>query len=368
MNKTNRVGYKPKIMMHFVMPGATGGPNILFSRIQMDKILKQKYNFVRLNQNRVAGGRINFGLIFELKKDIQKEKPDIIHISGMQSAGFHCMIAAVLAGCKNRIITTHGFSGEAINIKPIKKFVFNNIIEPLTLLLATSVQGISKYNINKEMVTKYAKHKSCYIYNFPPEKNELVNSEKGIREEWDINEEEVVFTTVSRVVLDKGYKQLSEAIKRLREVKNIRFLIVGDGNYEEVFKSELIDEIKSKKVIMLGKREDVLNILKESDVFVLPTLHENLGNVFLEAAAMGIPSIGANVGGVPEVIVDGETGILIPAYDSKALSEAIVELYNNSNLRKSMGVKAYDRLKTNFNSSDISYKFDQLYSSVLDKE
>jgi len=346
------------------MPGATGGPNILFNRIESNVLLNQKYNFVRLNQNRVAGGKINLGLIIELKREIQKEKPDIIHISGMQSTGFHCMIAAVLAGCKNRIITTHGFSGDAINITPIKKMMFNNIIEPLTLLFATRVHGISKYTTRKKMVKKYAKHKCCCIYNFPPTEKEGINSE-GIRQKLGVGSEEVVFTTVSRVVLDKGYKQLAEAIRRLGSLENIRFLIVGDGKYEDVFKKEVMNEIKSGKVIMLGKRKDVINILNESDVFVLPTLHENLGNVFLEASAVSIPSIGTSVGGVPEIIVNGETGILIPPYDSRALSEAILELYNKPNLRKDMGLKAYERLSVKFDPSEIAKQFDELYSSIL---
>lgn len=355
---------KYKIMMHYVMPGATGGPNILFSRIESEKFLNEKYDFVHLNQKRVAGGKLNIGLILELKREIQKERPDVIHISGMQSAGFHCMVAAVLAGCKKRIITTHGFSGDALDISNIKKFIFNKVIEPITLILATHVQGISEYTFRKEMVKKYARNKKCFIYNLPPSKIEL-NQRGNIRKTLGIRNDEIVFITVSRIVFDKGYKELAEAIHRLRYINHIRFLIVGNGAYEELFRNQVIDEINDEKVIMLGKRNDVMSILSESDVFVLPTLHENLGNVFLEAAAVHIPSIGTNIGGVPEVIEDGVTGILVPPFNSRILSEAILKLYNKPKLRKEMGEKAYERLNTYFNSSKIAKQFDQLYSSVL---
>lgn len=357
---------KPKILIHYVMPGSTGGPNILFNRIENDKLLKEKYQFVRLNQTRVAGGKFNISLVFELKKQIQKEKPDIIHISGMQSSGFHCMFAAILAGCKNRIITTHGFSGDSMDISKIKRFFFNNIIEPFTLIMATNVQGISKYTMHKKMVQKYAKHKSSYIYNFPPNENEFVKH-KSIRDELGISKDEVVYTTVSRIVFDKGYKELAEAIKSLNSIKNIRFIIVGDGKYEDIFKKEVANEIDSGKVIMLGKRNDVMDILSESNVFVLPTLHENLGNVFLEASFVGIPSIGTSVGGVPEIIVDGVTGLLIPPFDSAALSEAVLKMYNNPKLRKEMGGKAKLRLNNIFNPVKIAKQFDDLYSSVPNK-
>ncbi len=165
--------------------------------------------------------------------------------------------------------------------------------------------------------------------------------------------------------MDKGYKELAEAINNLTYLENIRFVIVGDGKYEDIFRETVKQEIKNGKVIMLGKRDDVMNILTESDVFVLPTLHENLGNVFLEVFTVCIPSIGTNVGGVPEIIEDGETGILIPPYDSKALSEAILNLYNKRNLRKKMGLKAYERLDIHFNSFKIAKQFDELYSSML---
>lgn len=360
----SEINNKYKILMHYVMPGATGGPNILFSRIESNKFLKEKYYFTQLNQNRIAGGKLNIGLILELKREIKEQKPDVIHISGMQSAGFHCMIAAVLAGCKNRLITTHGFSGDALDISKVKSIIFNHIIEPITIILATHVQGISQYTFEKNIVKKYAKNKRSFIYNLPPSEIEL-NKRSNIRDSLGIGKDEVVFTTVSRIVLDKGYEELSKAIHRLKNINNIRFLIVGDGAYEEEFRKQVIEEINDKKVIMLGKRNDVISILYESDVFVLPTLHENLGNVFLEASSAHIPSIGTSVGGVPEIIEDGKTGILVPPHNSKILSEAILKLYNNPNLRKEMGENANQRLYTHFNSTEIAKQFDELYTSML---
>lgn len=356
--------YKPKVMMHYVKPGSTGGPNILFKRIEDNELLADRYKFVPLNQNRVAGGKINIPLILDMKKEIQKEKPDIIHISGMQSTGFHCMVAAKLAGCSNRIVTTHGFSGEALGISFIKRFSFNWIIEPITLMLAKKVHAISTYTEKKFMVRKFAKGKTRCIYNFPPPNKTKVEN-YYVRESLGISKDDIVFTVVSRIVVDKGYKQLASAINNLTEYQNIKFFIVGDGEYEEDFKAELKNEIKNNKVHMLGKREDIMNILHESDVFVLPTLHENLGNVFLEASMASLPSIGTNVGGVPEIIIDQETGLLIPAYNPNALKEAILTMYNNESLRKDMGEQAYRRVNEFFNSENIAYQFDDLYKSIL---
>lgn len=353
-------------MLHHVRPGATGGPNVSFSRIEGSPFLRSKYDFVRLNQNRVAGGRINIGLIIELNRVIKGEKPDIIHISGLQSAGFHCMLAAVLAGCKKRIISIRGFSGDAIGLSLIKRFVFNYIAEPLSLVLATRVQGISKFTTQRKMVKKFAGNKTSYIYNFPP--NWVEKEKKNfIRKELGIDKDEIVFTAVARIIIDKGFKELSEAILSLSEIKNIRFLIVGDGNYQEILEENMKNEIKSRKVIMMGKRDDVMDILSESNVFILPTLHENLGNVFLEASVVKIPSISTCVGGVPEIVIDGKTGILVPPYNVSLLSEAIIKLYENQKLREEMGLEAYKRINDSFNVQKIAEQFDELYTSVLKK-
>ena len=352
---------KIKVMMHYVMPGALGGPNILYDRIVDSKLLNEKYDFVKLNQNRVAGGKLSISLIIELSRAIKKHKPDIIHISGMQSAGFHCMLSAVLAGCKNRVITTHGFAGDDLSINNIKKYAFNYVIEPLTLLMSKKVQCISQYTLNKKMVKKYAKDKAVCIYNFPPEGTANSNARKELRKELKINEKDIVFTSISRIVIDKGYKNLAEAIKMSSKLENIKFLIVGSGKYEKELIEYLDNDLKNKKVIFLGRRDDIMDILSASDVFILPTLHENLGNVFLEASKAAIPSIGSNLGGIPEIIDNDYNGKLINPCDPNSIYSAILELYYDTDKRELLGKNALVKVNTFFNSELISEDFNMLY-------
>ena len=80
---------------------------------------------------------------------------------------------------------------------------------------------------------------------------------------------------------------------------------------------------------MLGLRRDVMNILQSLDLFVLPTHQEALGTVFIEAGAMGLPVVATDVNGVPEVVVDGETGVLVPPRDPAALAVAISGFLEN---------------------------------------
>ena len=122
---------KPVVMMHIVIPGQTGGPNVSADRI-MNSGLRESYEFLPLNQTRVAGGRINLGLILDLRDKIRSAKPDIVHVSGLQSAGFHCALAARLAGCRRILVSIRGFSGDAVELSSAKRWFFNNVIEPAT--------------------------------------------------------------------------------------------------------------------------------------------------------------------------------------------------------------------------------------------
>jgi len=364
MNKEN-----PKIMLHFVNYGKTGGPNIVFQRIKDSGYLKSKYNFVDLFHKIGSGPKFDIKEILNLIKSIKRERPDIVHIAGMQSAGFHCMLAAFLAGTRNRIVTTHGFSADDLRLSVLKKIILKYIMEPLTLVLATKVIGISKFTLNNPMVQKLCKNKSTYIYNMPPDLKNL-RQEEYIRNEFKISKKDILCTVVSRIVYDKGFRTLANAINVLsskNEFNNIKFLIVGDGSYENEFKKLIYEHVVNNKVIFTGKRNDVINILKESDIFVLPTLHENLGNVFIEAMTVNLPCIGSNVGGVPEVIDDKKTGLLVTLGDHLELANAILELSSNEILRREMGKNGKIKVESQFSIQTISEQYDLLYKGIIEK-
>ena len=106
------------------------------------------------------------------------------------------------------------------------------------------------------------------------------------------------------------------------------------------------ESLESERVIFLGYRDDVIELLAASDVYVFPTLHENLSNALLEAATMRLPMIATNVGGNPEIIQDGCEGILVPLKDSEALKEAIEKLTVDKQLRAEMGKNAFAKMET----------------------
>ena len=150
-----------------------------------------------------------------------------------------------------------------------------------------------------------------------------------------------VIGTVSRLVRDKGLELILEAAAQLK-AKGLKFHMVwvGDGPMRAELERMAQSLGVADRLSITGMCTDVPAWISCFDIFVLPTMWEGMGRVFLEAQAAGIPVIGTKVGGVPDVVRDGETGILIQPNDVKALAEMIELLITNAELRRRMGVAA----------------------------
>ena len=166
----------------------------------------------------------------------------------------------------------------------------------------------------------------------------------NLRKEFGFSHNDLVIGTIGHFAPLKGYNDLILAMSMILEsVPRARLLIVGGSIYPayQDYKKKLqslIDRLDlTDKVIFAGERDDLPAVLKTIDIFVLPSWSEGFGRANLEAMAAGRPVVSTDVGGIPEVVIDGETGILVPPHDPGALAEAIIRLAEDENLRKQMG-------------------------------
>jgi len=148
----------------------------------------------------------------------------------------------------------------------------------------------------------------------------------------------LVVGTVAILRRKKGHHILLEAIPGiLREVPEAVFVIAGNGPQRDALEKRIGELGVGESVKMLGLRNDIPGVLKGLDLFVLPTLQEALGTSILEASAMGKAVVATRVGGVPEAVRDGVTGLLVPPEDPEGLKAAVVRLLRDNDLRKNMG-------------------------------
>jgi glycosyltransferase involved in cell wall biosynthesis len=170
----------------------------------------------------------------------------------------------------------------------------------------------------------------------------LPEAEKqAARAEFGFGPNDVVFTCVARFAPQKAHDVLLRAFDRARGVDaRVKLLLVGDdpfGDGRRRAESIAGDLGLGASCVFAGIRRDVPRILAASDVFVMCSLWEGLGLVFLEAMAAQVPVLATRVSAVPEVVADGATGILVPPADEAALSDAIVRLAGDPELRRRLG-------------------------------
>ncbi len=158
-----------------------------------------------------------------------------------------------------------------------------------------------------------------------------------------------VIINVAALVDHKGQRYLVEAMTRVRRaVPEAHAVIFGEGELRGALERQIHDLHLDKHVLLPGFREDVLSLAKTADLFVMSSITEGLGSTLLDAMAMGLAVVGTRAGGIPEAVVDHETGLLVPPADPDALADAIVRLLKDAPLRRRMGEAGRKRVAAHF--------------------
>ncbi|MFQ5353749.1 MAG: glycosyltransferase family 4 protein [Thermodesulfobacteriota bacterium] len=187
----------------------------------------------------------------------------------------------------------------------------------------------------------------------------------GFREAEGIGADVPVVGTVAILRRKKGHHVLLEAIPAvLKKIPDALFVFVGNGPQRENIEAQIKRLGIEKNVRRLGLRKDVETVLKGLDIFVLPTFQEALGTSILEASAMEVPVISTGVGGVPEVVREGVTGLLVEPDNAEELAEAIIKLLKDPALRASMGAEGKKLVERDFSTIRMVERLHELYSSL----
>lgn len=324
-----------------------------------DEITKTGTGLYMIGKKRglgLPGGHL-VACFFSLIKLILKEKYDIVHTFFFWG---HILgtIAARFSGVKivfaNRedtgIWITHNF--QIFMLRLINKFV-NKIICIASFIaqIRKEKEGISD---NKLLVI----HNGIAIE--APQ-----NYEPYIRNEFGIPSNSFVICTIANMHHPvKGYPYLIEAAAILcAKIPDIVFIFVGDGKLRKEFKSLACKTGFEKSIIFAGHRNDVKEILRESDLFSLFSLSEGLPISILEAMSEKKAILASRVGGVPEIVQDGKTGLLIESKDIAAFVEKTTFLYMNRKLLSTYGEAGFQRAKNEFDIDKVVKKYENLYSN-----
>jgi len=296
----------------------------------------------------IKGQWESLNFVKQILEIIKTENINVIDIHFCCSLNF-VLLFVILKILRKDVKILYHYHGE---IMPIENLKFINhhfsrlrfltlFVDKIIAVSEANKQFLKALDIRKEIVT---------IYNGVKIENFLARNKTDSCKSLTISNGEILVTTIGSLIPRKGIDVLlKSAEKVIREIPKVRFVIIGGGDGEVRYRNLAKDLGIEKNVIFTGLLKDYpFEILALTDLYVSSSYSESFGLSIAEAMAYEIPVVATKVGGVPEVVKDSQTGILVPPGDTEALAKGIIEMLKNERLRKSMGKIGKERVKNLF--------------------
>lgn len=354
-----------------------GAQNVLLTTINALNKRKFKIFVVALfgsrsdglaNEMESAGAEVIFLRMahkFDLKASLRlikliREKNIMLVHTHLLIANFWGRLAARLAGIKIIISTLHNYfyHRKSLNL------IIERAVYPITTKIITVSEDVKRWFIKEEKVNK---NKFITIYN-PIDLNEFTGSTncQNIKKELNIDNSYPILGNIQPVRQKNKQQFLIHAMSQIVKVfPNVKLLMVGDGPLKNDME-RLVEKLGlGKNIIFLGFRRDIPEILSAIDIFVSCPYYEAFGMVILEAMAMKKPVVTTRVGGIPEVVLENETAVLVEPHNPDQLSAAIINLARDKERLQRFGVAGRMRAEELFSSEFIVRKIEALYEELI---
>ncbi len=362
-----------KKILHFVSGLEVGGAETQLLRV-LPLLQKETENVVccfndhgpigeRLEKKGVRVHYLNFKgrhdlmVFWRLKKIIREFKPDIL-----VTYLIHCDLIGRfwgrIFGIKKIVCSQRG---------SLLQWEYLRFFDRMTRFLVTKYTT-QTHTAKKELMEKLNTPENKFIvipngidlndFSF-----DLDNKKK--KNELGINSENTNIICVSKLREGKGHEYLLEAFEKAYTTnQKINLLIVGDGEKKEKLLNQIKGYQSKNNIYFFGDRNDVKEILRISDIFVLPTLGEGMSNAILEAMASKLPIVTTNIKVNEELIRDDETGILVPIKNSTSIMNAIKKLIDNPTLRKKMGEESQKDILKRYDINVITLRISNFLNNL----
>ncbi len=324
------------------------------------KLLHQNIGTITLkNSRRDINITREFGLLFELIKIFRHEKPDIVHLNSSK-IGFIGALAGRITGIKKVIFTVHGWAfNENRNI--FQRYIFR-FLQILNLALAHRVIVVSQSLRNQ--VSSFSKkiiviNNGIENINFKNREGARADLLSKIKDKIVVPENCIWIGTISELHKNKGLEYALDALSEIN--KEFIFFVIGEGEERKVLEKKVAKHGLEKKIFFIGHLENASSYLKAFDIFTLTSITESFGFVILEAGLAEIPVVASSVGGIPEIIENNVDGLLVGVKEPRKIKEAIESLIENSHLRKVLGEKLGEKVRTKFTVQEMLLKTFEAY-------
>jgi len=303
--------------------------------------------------------RSGFEAAFYLRawRCFRRLRPDLVHTRN--TAGLDCILPARLAGVRAIVHGEHGrTAGDPGGLNP-RHNLFRRLNSPMVRRFTTVSADLADWLTTTVGIA--ARKVQVLMNGVDTERFAPGGVERGAVL-GQLPDGAVVVGTVGRLDPVKGHTTLVSAVARLGE--KVHLVIVGDGPERGRLAAAVAAAGIGARVHLLGERSDVPALLRAFDIFCLPSRAEGISNTLLEAMATGLPVVATAVGGNPELVVEGKTGLLVPAADVAGLATALDRLASDAATRARLGVAARRRAAAEFSVEQMAIRYDTCYTLV----
>jgi len=301
-----------------------------------------------------------FDVAKSLWKILKKEKPDVIHLNSPKIGGLGGLLGRLI-GIKKIIYTAHGWSFN--EDRPLWQTFLMKYFSWLTIIFSHKTIVIAKREYNQVVGWPFVSAKKLeLIYNGIKPINFL---NRDVAREYfgsRILKNDLVIGTIAELHKNKGLKYGLKAIRSLvKGNNNLKFIIIGEGEGRKYLEEKLNKYGLNESVFLVGAVNDASRYLKAFDIFILPSIKEGFPFVLLEAGLAKLPVIASDVGGISELIIGGENGILVKAGESSEMALALETLIENKELREDYGHALYEKVESEFSFDEMLERTEKLY-------
>lgn len=311
-------------------------------------------------ENLEMRGKFDFGAVSRLssllrKSEIQLINTHLFHANQLGTLTSKLVRVPVIISTRHNVVIG-GRHRDAINrlLAPLRDF-------SIAVSESVKLTEIEKSHTNPKKISTISNGIDT---------REYLHSDEGrvatLKKEFGLTNDDSVVVFVGRIVPQKGINILLKAASYLvTEYQNLKILLVGGGSSEPEARRLVTEYGLENSVIFGGFRSEISEILAIGDIFVLPSLWEGLPLGIIEAMSAGKPVVATRVGGVPEIVVDGETGLLVPAGNHVALGDALAQLLVDRELAIQIGEAGRKRAIEHFDIRKTVKKTEALYDRLI---
>jgi glycosyltransferase involved in cell wall biosynthesis len=305
------------------------------------------------------------GLFTGIATYLRRHRPDIIHTHKYKDNVLGVTAAAAM-GVPGVVRVIHGMTEPFRGIAYVKMMGYELVDRLVTWARVNKVIAVSR-DIEVAVRKIYGDRKVVQIHNGVNLEKVIASQDREtVRRGIGIRPHDHMIGTVGRLTPVKGHDVLLRAMSSIaKTMKNVKLLIVGDGPLMPALKKLVHALAIENQVILAGQRHDVYDLVNCLDVFALPSLHEGIPMVLLEALALKRPVVASRVGGIPEVVKHKVSGLLVTAGNVEELEQGIVSLLTDRSCAMGLGQAGREWVEQEFSATVMARRTAYLYSSMI---